>query len=148
MWFAMKIVEKVVRWVNPSKTSAILFTRKRIIGSHNDVIFFGEALTLDDHVKYLRIILDAKLNWGLHVETRIKKACMAFGQCRRAIGRTWGLSPKNIRWIYIMIIRPILTYGCHVWWEKEWKRGTRWIIFNGRLVLLSPELWVLLPLLQ
>jgi hypothetical protein len=60
MRFAMKIVEK---WcveeglsVNPRKTSAILFTRKRIIGSHNDVILFGEALTLVDQVKYLGII--------------------------------------------------------------------------------------------
>lgn len=29
-----------------------------------------------------------------------------------------GLNPKAIKWLYLMIVRPLLTYGCHVWWEK------------------------------
>jgi hypothetical protein len=30
----------------------------------------------------------------------------------------WRFKPKNIKWIYIMIIRPILIYGGHVWRVK------------------------------
>jgi aminopeptidase-like protein len=30
----------------------------------------------------------------------------------------WGLKPKVLRWIYIMIIRPVLTYGSMVWWKR------------------------------
>jgi hypothetical protein len=57
----LKCGEKEGLSVNPSKTSAILFTRKRIIGSHNDVILFDVALTLVDQVKYLGIILDVDI---------------------------------------------------------------------------------------
>ncbi len=31
------------------------------------------------------------------------------------VGRSWGLSPEKIRWIYLSIVRPKLTYGAHVW---------------------------------
>ncbi|XP_062707608.1 uncharacterized protein LOC134288024 [Aedes albopictus] len=43
---------------------------------------------------------------------------MAFGQCRRTFGTTWGLKPKYIKWIYTTVVRPILAYGCLVWWQK------------------------------
>jgi hypothetical protein len=46
----------------------------------------------------------------------INKAYRAFWACKGTFGKTWGLKPKVLHWIYIMIIRPILTYGTTVWW--------------------------------
>ncbi len=34
---------------------------------------------------------------------------------RCVIGKLWGPSPKNTQWAYSSIIRPALTYGCHMW---------------------------------
>jgi ribonuclease HI len=76
---------------------------------------------LVDNVKFLGFILDSKLSWLPHFETRFKKACMVFGQCRRVFGKTWGLTPKSLRWLYTMVVRPIITYGSLVWWKRAQK---------------------------
>lgn len=104
--------------VNPNKTTLVLFTNKRRITGVRPLCFFGSEVCVTDQVKYLGVILDSKLNWSAHIDFRIKKACMAFGQCRRTIGKSWGLKPKYIYWIYTAIVRPILAYGCLVWWQK------------------------------
>jgi hypothetical protein len=48
----------------------------------------------------------------------INKAYRAFWTCKSTFGKTWGLKPKVLHWIYIMIIRPFLTYGATVWWTR------------------------------
>jgi hypothetical protein len=35
--------------------------------------------------------LDKNLDWKAHLENRMRKACIAYWQCRRAVGKTWGL---------------------------------------------------------
>ena len=43
-----------------------------------------------------------------------------------AIGRSWGLPPRAIRWKYRAIVRPVITYGCVVWWcalDKSFQRN-------------------------
>jgi ribonuclease HI len=122
MQVAMKIIEK---WceemelsVNPDKTSCILFTKKRKLDGMKKVKLFGKDLMMTDQVKYLGIILDSKLSWIPHIESKVKKACMIFGQCRRAIGKTWGLQPKSVKWIYTAVVRPVISYGSLVWWQK------------------------------
>ena len=46
---------------------------------------------------------------------------MAFYTCSRMFGKKWGPKPATIHWMYIAIVRPILTYGCLVWWPAAAK---------------------------
>ena len=103
--------------VNPHKTELVLFTRKRKLRTILPKLF-GTPIPLSDNVKYLGVILDKSMSWSKHIEVKTSKACIAYWQCRRAIGRTWGLSPKTILWLYTTVIRPMLCYGALVWWPR------------------------------
>jgi hypothetical protein len=69
-------------------------------------------------VKYLRLTLDKGLTWKTQLGNVINKAYRAFWTCKGTFGKTWDLKLKVLHWIYIMIIRPILTYGAMVWWTR------------------------------
>jgi hypothetical protein len=75
-------------------------------------------LILNNQVKYLEIILDSKLNWKFHIDKGLRKASIAYWQCRRAIVKTSGLKPKVVYWIYTSVIRPMLTYATLVLWKR------------------------------
>ena len=119
---AFQIVEK---WcddhhlsVNPKKTELILFTNKRKLPELQLPKLFNTKLSLSTQVKYLGVTLDCKLNWASHIDIKTKKACIAFCQCRRLVGKKWGLNPKITLWLYTTVIRPSLTYGSVVWWPR------------------------------
>jgi hypothetical protein len=76
-----------------------------------DPRLFDTELIQKNQVKYLEAILDSKLNWKLHIYNKIRKASIAYWQCRRAIRKFWGLKPKVVYWIYTSVIRPMLTYA-------------------------------------
>lgn len=119
---ALKIVEQ---WcgenglsVNPAKTELVMFTNNRVFGYYKLPKLFNTELQLACEVKYLGVILDSKLNWGAHMEARLTTATICFWQCRRMIGKTWGLTPKIVLWLYTAVIRPMLCYGAVVWWPR------------------------------
>ena len=118
-------IKKVEQWcrdhklsVNPKKTEMVLFTRKRKLNGLKPIRAFGEELERSNQVKYLGVILDSKLNWRAHLESKCSKAVATFCQCRRIVGKTWGITPKIAHWIYIAVIRPMLTYAAVVWWPR------------------------------
>ncbi|XP_063634981.1 uncharacterized protein LOC134805639 [Cydia splendana] len=119
---ALRIVERWCRdfdlSVNPTKTEMVMFTNKRALGNFTRPTLFQTELQLTDEVKYLGLTLDSKLNWNNHINKRIDKAGVVFWQCRRMIGRRWGLNPKITLWLYKTIIRPLLCYGALVWWPR------------------------------
>lgn len=119
---ALRIVE---RWcgeydlsVNPTKTELVMFTQKRALGPYRLPRLFNTELQLSSEVKYLGVILDSKLNWSNHLDYKLNRACITFWQCRKMIGKKWGLSPKIILWLYSAVIRPMITYGAVVWWTR------------------------------
>ena len=59
--------------------------------------------------------LDRKLQWNDHIKNITKRAKITMGQCRKMMGKNWGLSPKISKWTYTALIRPILGYGNIVW---------------------------------
>ena len=94
----------------------MLFTRKSKIPDFDLPRLGNVTLKLLSSAKYLGVILDAKLNWRLNVEERVKKAYLTLYTCRKMVGKTWGLRPKVVLWMYTAIVRPILMYGSLVWW--------------------------------
>jgi hypothetical protein len=73
---------------------------------------------MTDRVKYLGVILDKKLDLKAHLENGMRKACIAYWKCSRAVRKTWGLSPKVVAWLYTSMVRPILAYAPLVWWKR------------------------------
>lgn len=119
---ALTIVEK---WciekeltVNPSKTSIILFTNKRKIENLIMPRMMGEVLKRTEHIKYLGVWLDQKLNWKKHVDESLTRATRTFFQCRRVLGNSWGISPATSYWLYTVIIRTQVCYASLVWWPR------------------------------
>ncbi|CAL4146741.1 unnamed protein product [Meganyctiphanes norvegica] len=55
------------------------------------------------------------MSWRPHCQDRVRKATIALMQCRRAIGKSWGLKPRQALWIFTAIIRPILAYAAVIW---------------------------------
>ena len=91
---------------SPTKTEAILFTWRRKWSIKSPLKLGDTEIKMCNQVKYLGVILDSKLSWRPHCEDRARKATVALMQCRRAIGKSWGLKPRQALWIYTAIIRP------------------------------------------
>lgn len=95
-----------------------MFTKRQLPTNFRAPSLDGVTLTLSKRAKYLGVVLDSNLSWSENVKERKKKAQFAFYACRKAFGKSWGLTSKMISWIYSAIIRPILTYGSLVWWTS------------------------------
>ena len=39
--------------------------------------------------------------------------------CRSVVRQRGGLKPAMMRWIYLMIVRPMVNYASFVWWRKS-----------------------------
>nr|CAH7737751.1 unnamed protein product [Callosobruchus chinensis] len=102
--------------VNPTKTELVLFSRRRKLEGFRAPTMYGRPLALSREVKYLGVILDSKLTWRSHVDRLVSRSTATFWKLRRAVGRTWGLNPNILQWIYTAIIRPRIQYGSVVWW--------------------------------
>ena len=64
---------------------------------------------------YLGVVLDHKLSWTPHIQSKVSKAKFFLALIKPAINHIYGLNPKRMQWIWKQILLPRLTYGCHVW---------------------------------
>jgi len=60
--------------VNPSKTKLVLFTNRYKIPQLNPPILNNCNLSFIDHSRYLRLVLEKRLKWGLNNQERTKRA--------------------------------------------------------------------------
>jgi hypothetical protein len=102
--------------VNPNKTGLIAFTRRKKLPGFFEPRFFGMTLQRSKTVKYLGVILDARLTWREHVNTKVRKARNLLRACKRACGVRWGLRPRVVHWLYVSIVRLSITFASLVWW--------------------------------
>ena len=115
------MLDRLVNWgaafglrFNPQKTVAIMFTRatrkfNRLVRMDSQLIPYSRT------VVYLGVTLDAELKWKDHILSKIKKAKGLLMKMALITRQYWGPKPKLIRWAYMGIVRPTLTYAAATW---------------------------------
>ncbi|XP_020298014.1 uncharacterized protein LOC109862388 [Pseudomyrmex gracilis] len=111
--------------VNPSKTKAMIFTRKYKSEAIESLRLWHKEIEYVQSVKYLEIYLDTKLNWKTHLDRKRSKFHASYWACRRAMSKSWGIKLNTALWIYKAVLVPSLTYAAVVWWPRVEKIGTK-----------------------
>ena len=73
----------------------------------------GTKLELSKEARLLGVTLDSKLTWKPHITRITRKATTALIQCRQIVGKTWGITPSMMKWIYTAVIcQPCRMHVC------------------------------------
>jgi hypothetical protein len=115
---AQQWCERTQLSINLQNIVTVPFTRKRDLRGIKEPTLSRHKLHVATEVKYLGVTLDKKLTWKTQLGNVIKKVYRAFWTRKDTFGKTWRLKLKVLHCIYIMIIRPVLTYGSTVCWTR------------------------------
>jgi hypothetical protein len=73
---------------SPDKTELVLFVKRKKVAGLVEANLFNRVLHPTCSIKYLVMILKAKLSWREHVKQRITKAYSFCRLCYRSLGKT------------------------------------------------------------
>ena len=72
-----------------------------------------------DKLRHLGFWLDPHLSWKYHINWYAHRAKTTTEASRMLGSSTRGLLPYHRRQLYIACVRPVLTYGCQVWYRER-----------------------------
>ena len=119
-----KVLDSLSAWgktcglhFNPEKSVAVLFTRRRKVPPR-PLYIDGKEIKYQQEVKYLGVTLDSKLYWNKHIDEKVEKAKKYLHQIAVLTRKNWGPKPRLMRWAYLGIVRPMLSYASMVWGHR------------------------------
>ena len=119
-----KMLNKLTDWgktcgltFSPEKSVAVLFTLTRKVPTRK-LQLYGKDIEYSKEVKYLGITLDSKLHWNAHIQDKVTKAKRYINQVAAITRNNWGPKPKLMRWAYLGIVRPMISYGAMIWGHR------------------------------
>uniref|UniRef100_A0ABD2WNT4 Reverse transcriptase domain-containing protein n=1 Tax=Trichogramma kaykai TaxID=54128 RepID=A0ABD2WNT4_9HYME len=141
-----RIVKLYKDWklkVNPSKCETILFrnnireekhhTQKNWRNFQIKDIINNTVIPHKRQVKYLGIIFDDLLRFNIHVKLQLKKASNAFKTLHNLF-YTPHLGSKAKIICYQCLIRPLLTYGCPIWYNMSVSAMEKLRLFERKIL--------------
>jgi hypothetical protein len=69
----------------------------------------------ENNAKYLRMTLDAKLCWKVHIKKKREELKQQFRKMYWLLGRHSELSIYNKILLYKEVLKPVWTYGAQLW---------------------------------
>ena len=121
---------------NPSKTVVIHFKRKDF-KTPRPIKMGGKEIPFSQEVKYLGVKITQNLDWTPHIVEKADKARKLIFASQNYVGKTYGVRPGLMKWIWTSIVTPIMLYACHVWAKKVTMRQKLILNQINRLALLG-----------
>ena len=124
--------------INANKTETIIFTQKYTNNKIREKIKIDDVTIQNKQtVKYLGITLDYRLSFKPHVTNALKRAFLANKAIYSLMAKDSGLSENNKKLLYKTILRPILTYGSHVWHKTSDTQKHRLQVYQNKILRLT-----------
>ena len=111
--------------ISEVKTQVVFWTKNYRLKYPNSITVNKTKIQLQQSAKYLGITIDKYLNWNEHIDKTVKNCIKCIFAAKKAIGKKWGLTPANIKWLYTMVIRPKISYGAVAWGTSLSTRNTK-----------------------
>lgn len=130
--------------INHEKTQSIIFpynkSYKRLPLRH--LQFENNNIVIQNHVKYLGVILDKKLSFQKHIDETCVKAMKSLRALWTLLHRRSFLNFKNKNLIFKCVLRPILSYASPVWYKAANSHLKKMqIIQNKCLKIINNQPW-------
>lgn len=108
------------RWklkLNPEKTEAVFFTRRRAARAfpRADLQVEGHNINWGSSAKYLGVTLDRRLTFKPHIDNVVKKSGKVTRMLYSLLCRNSRLHTKNKLLLYKTVIRPLIFYASPAW---------------------------------
>ena len=126
------VLNRISEWVraagleiSPTKSVAVIFSKSQKVRNLFEDEEDGMKLTIDGveiewhtHARYLGVLVDQKLNFRPHIESKLKAARGMLMRLKGSMGKLWGPNPYLTRWAYLCVVRPAFVFGHLVWGHK------------------------------
>ncbi|CCU76238.1 TE1b-like protein [Blumeria hordei DH14] len=140
---AQREVDHLLEWAGKNavafetqKSEVIQFPgrrREEAVGVHVN----GNLIEPADHIRWLGVHLDPRLNFKHHVTTWCGKAMKAAQQMRRFNSTSRGAAPRPLVGAVDMCIVSLATFGSDVWWPGSKRPTTRGMVTSPTSNLCS-----------
>lgn len=102
--------------INADKSNLIIIRRNKTkVEITEKLMLFNKAIPLTNKAKYLGITIDSKLRWHNHINETLQKARKGFYALYPLLNPNSKMDIVNKRTLYLMCIRPIITYASPIW---------------------------------
>ena len=85
----------------------------------------------------MEVTQDNRLNWNTHITETLRKAYVRLKLYYPILNRNSSLSIRAGRDIYLLLLRPILTYASPVWGYTEKSKINRLQVFQNKMLRLA-----------
>ena len=95
--------------INPTKTVAMLFTKKANPNKNFHIMINNDIVKLSDSHKHLGLWLSHNMTWKKHIKEMASQARKRLGCLQK---NKYKMSRKSLELCYLTFVRPVLEYGC------------------------------------
>ena len=85
----------------------------------------GMSITRSSKCTYLGLIIDEKLNWYAHPESKYVSGRNLLSFMTKCCRLTWGLSRSTLTLLYKSVFLPTFLYNCSVWANVSKKKKVK-----------------------
>ncbi len=101
------------------KSELIHFERHKIILKQMIILLNNMIIKSKTCVQWLKVWLNRKLNFKVHVQTKITTVTKTLHSLFKLMNNEWELNVKSEKQLYLTYITSISNYDVEIWWNNQ-----------------------------